>query len=146
MNDTTTTMPTDPRTLNCPSWCQTDHALEWATAVQRDAGITGLLAGYREHYSKVLGPLGPLADPGRPVPTWCPPSHCRDLGTVTVRVGDGTRADQIEVKRERYDLDGQPVEVVRVDPPHGWTEDYTAAEARSLAALLLSGAEAIDRD
>jgi len=64
---------------------------------------------------------------------------------VTVRVGDGTQADQLEVERERFDLDDRaPVEVVRVDPPHGWTEDYTADEARGLAALLLEGAGAIE--
>ena len=77
-------------------------------------------------------------------PIWCPPVHRRALGTVTVRVGDGTQPDQLTAERERFDSDDRPpVEVVRIDPPTGWTEDYTAAEARGLAALLLSGAEAI---
>lgn len=60
----------------------------------------------------------------------CPQDHCRDLRKVTVRVGDGTHADQIEVERERFDGAGQPVEVVRANPPVCWTEDYTAAEVR----------------
>ncbi len=143
MADATTTMPADPRTLNCPSWCQTDHAQEWAGAVDLDAEAARLLAEYPEHYSKVLGTRG---DQGRPVPPfWCPPIHRRALGTVTVRVGDGTQADQLEVERERFDADDRaPVEVVRVDQPTGWTEDYTAAEARGLAALLQAGAGAIE--
>ncbi len=143
MNDATnTTLPADPRTLNCPSWCQTDHAEEWSTAAHQEAQAAQCVAEFREHYSKVLGPLG---DQGRPVPPiWCPLVHRRALGTVTVRVGDGTQADQLEVERERFDGDDQHVEVVRVDPPTGWTEDYTPAEARGLAALLLSGAEAIE--
>ncbi len=135
MNDATTTMPADPRTLNCPSWCQTDHGQEWATAVEHDAETARLLVE-----------LGPLGDQGRPVPPiWCPPVHRRPLGTVTVRVGDDAQPDQLEVERERFDSDDRPpVEVVRIDPPTGWTEDYTAAEARGLAALLLSGAGAIE--
>jgi len=143
MNDATTTLPADPRTLNCPGWCQTDHAQEWAVAVQQDAEAARALAEYPEHYSKVLGPLG---DPGRPVPPiWCPPIHRCALGTVTVRVGDDPQADQLTAERERFDSDDRPpVEVVRIDPPTGWTEDYTAVEARGLAALLLSGAEAIE--
>lgn len=143
MNDaTSTTMPADPRTLNCPSWCQTDHAQEWVGAVQQTTEVAQLLAEYPER-STVLGALG---DQGRPVlPIWCPPFHRLALGTVTVRVGDGTQADQLEVERERLDLDDRaPVEVVRVNPPHGWTEDYTASEARGLAALLLAGAGAIE--
>jgi len=90
--------------------------------------------------------LGARNDQGRPVPPiWCPPIHRCALGAVTVRVGDGTQVDQIVVARERYDGDDRtPVEVVRVDPPTGWTEDYTAAEARGLAALLLAGAGAIE--
>jgi len=145
MNDATTTLPADPRTLNCPSWCQTDHAEEWTTAVDLDAEAAQMLAEYPEHYLKVLG-LGLRGDQGRPVPPiWCPPSHRRALGAVTVRVGDGTRTDQLEVERERYDGDlPGAVDVVRVDPPTGWTEDYTATEARGLAALLLDGAGAIE--
>lgn len=137
MPDTTTILPADPRTLNCPSWCQTDHAEEWATAVRVDAQTARHLAEYREHHS--------LGDQGRPMPPIeCPPYHLQNLGAVTVRVGDGTQADWIVVVRARADSDVQPVEVVRVDPPTGWTEDYTPAEARGLAALLLSGAEAIE--
>ncbi len=34
---TSTTLAADPRTLNCPSWCQTDHAQERAGAVEQDA-------------------------------------------------------------------------------------------------------------
>jgi len=130
---TTTTLPADPRTLNCPSWCQTDHAQEWAVAVEHSAETARLMVE-----------LG-RSDQGRPMPeSDCPPFHRRALGTVTVRVGDGTQTDQLEVERERYDGDDRaPVEVVRVDTPHGWTEDYTAAEARGLAALLLDGAGAI---
>jgi len=52
---TTTTLPADPRTLNCPSWCQTDHGQEWAGAVELDAEAARLLAEYPEHYAKVLG-------------------------------------------------------------------------------------------
>ncbi len=143
MSDATSTLPADQRTLNCPSWCQTDHVQEWAGAVELDAEAARLLAEYPEHYSKVLGARG---DQGRPVPPiWCPPLHRRALGRVPVRVGDGTQVDQLEVERERFDGDDRaPVEVVRVNPPHGWTEDYTAAEARGLAALLQSGAEAIE--
>jgi len=64
---------------------------------------------------------------------------------VTVCVGDGTQADQLEVERERFDGDMPgAVDVMRVDLPTGWTEDYTPAEARGLAALLLAGAEAIE--
>jgi hypothetical protein len=130
---TTSTMPADPRTLNCPSWCQTDHAQEWATAVEHAAEM-----------ARIIVELG-RGDQGQPVLPDCPPLHRRALGTVTVRVGDGTQVDQLEAERERYDGDDRPpVEVVRVDPPHGWTEDYTAAEARGLAALLLSGAVAIE--
>jgi len=130
---TNTTLAVDPRTLNCPSWCQTDHAQEWTTAVEHSAETARLLVE-----------LG-RDDTGRSTPSIdCPPLHHRALGTVTVRVGDGTQVDQLEVERERYDGDDRaPVEVVRVDPPHGWTEDYTAAEARGLAALLLAGAGAI---
>jgi len=143
MPDTTITLPADPRTLNCPSWCQTDHAQEWTTAVELDAEAAQLLAEYPEHYAKVLGARG---DQGRPVPPiWCPPIHRCALGAVTVRVGDGTQVDQLEVERERFDGDMPgAVDVVRVDPPTGWTEDYTAAEARGLAALLLAGAGAIE--
>ena len=142
MPDITTALPADPRTLNCPSWCQTDHVEEWAIAVDLDAEAARLLAEYPERYAKVLGRRG---DQGRPVPPiWCPPFHRYFLGAVTVRVADGTQADHLVVARERFDGDGQLVDVVRVDPPTGWTEDYTAAEARGLAALLLSGAEAIE--
>jgi len=139
---TTSTLPADPRTLNCPSWCQTDHAQEWTTAVELEAEAARLRAEYPKHYAKVLGTRG---HEGRPVPPiWCPPIHRRALGTVTVRVGDGTRADQLEVERERFDGDlPGAVDVVRVDPPTGWTEDYTVDEARGLAALLLDGAGAI---
>jgi len=131
---TTSTVPADPRTLNCPSWCQTDHAQEWAVAVEHSAEMARLLVE-----------LG-RGDQGRPMPeSDCPPLHRRALGSVTVRVGDGTQVDRLEVERERYDGDDRaPVEVVRVDPPHGWTEDYTATEARGLAALLLDGAGAIE--
>ena len=131
---TSTTMPADLRTLNCPSWCQTDHAQEWAVAVEHAAEMARLLVE-----------LG-RSDQGRPMPEGdCPPLHRRALGRVPVRVGDGTQVDQLEVERERFDGDDRaPVEVVRVNPPHGWTEDYTAAEARGLAALLQSGAEAIE--
>jgi len=131
---TSTTLPADPRTLNCPSWCQTDHAQEWAVAVEHSAETARLLVE-----------LG-RGDQGRPMPeSDCPPFHRRALGTVTVRVGDGTQADQLEVERERFDGDERPpVEVVRVDPPTGWTEDYTATEARGLAVLLLAGAGAIE--
>ncbi len=133
MPDTTSTLPADPRTLNCPSWCQTDHGQEWTAAVEHTAELARLLVE-----------LG-RSDQGRPVAANCPPFHRRALGTVTVRVGDGTQTDQLEVERERYDGDDRaPVEVVRVDTPHGWTEDYTADEARGLAALLLSGAGAIE--
>ncbi len=145
MNDATnTTLPADPRTLNCPSWCQTDHAQEWATAVNLEAEAARLLAEYPEDYAKVLGAR--LRDEGRPVPPiWCPPIHRRALGAVTVRVGDGAQTDQLEVERERFDGDMPgDVDVMRVDLPTGWTEDYTATEARGLATLLLSGAEAIE--
>jgi len=65
--------PPNSRTLNCPSWCQTDHGQEWTTAVDLDAEAARLLAEYPEHYSKVLGPRG---DQDRPVPPiWCPPIH-----------------------------------------------------------------------
>ncbi len=140
---TSTTLAADPRTLNCPSWCQTDHAQEWAAAARQEAEAAQCVAEYREHYKELLGPLG---DQGRPMPeSDCPPFHRRALGTVTVRVGDGTQADQLEVERERFDGDERPpVEVVRVDPPTGWTEDYTATEARGLAVLLLAGAGAIE--
>jgi len=147
MPDTTTTLPADPRTLNCPSWCQTDHAQEWATAVNLEAEaarvLADLLAESPEQYAKIMGRRG---NPDRPVPPiWCPPVHRRALGTVTVRVGDGTQADQLEVERERFDGDWPgAVDVLRVDPPTGWTEDYTPAEARGLAALLLDGAEGIE--
>ncbi len=131
---TSTTLPADPRTLNCPSWCQTDHAQEWTTAVEHAAEMARLLVE-----------LG-RGDQGRPMPeSDCPPFHRRALGTVPVRVGDGTQVDQLEVERERYDGDDRaPVEVVRVDTPTGWTEDYTATEARGLAALLLAGAGAME--
>ncbi len=43
MPDTTITLPADPRTLNCPSWCQTDHAQEWTTAVELDAEAAQML-------------------------------------------------------------------------------------------------------
>ncbi len=134
MPDATTTLSADPRTLNCPSWCQTDHGQEWATAVEHSAEMARLLVE-----------LG-RGDQGRPMPeSDCPPFHRRALGSVTARVGDGTQTDQLEVERERYDGDDRaPVEVVRVDPPHGWTEDYTATEARGLAVLLLAGAGAIE--
>ncbi len=141
MNDLTT-IPTDPRTLNCPSWCQSDHIQEWATAVELDAEAARALAEYPEHYAKVLGRRG---HEGRPVPPiWCPPIHRRSLGIVMVRLGDGTQADCLVVARERFDGDGPHVDVVRFDTPTGWTEDYTPAEARGLAALLLAGAEAIE--
>jgi len=130
---TSTTLAADPRTLNCPSWCQTDHVEEWATAVEHTAEMARLLVEMGR------------GDQGQPVPPDCPPLHRRALGTVTVRVGDGTQADQLEVERERYDGDDRTlVEVVRVNPPTGWTEDYTAAEARGLAVLLLSGAGGIE--
>ena len=131
---TSTTLAADPRTLNCPSWCQTDHGQEWAVAVEHSAEMARLLVE-----------LG-RGDQGRPMPeSDCPPFHRRALGTVTVRVGDGTQADQLEVERERFDGDDRPpVEVVRVDPPTGWTEDYTADEARGLAAVLQAGAGAIE--
>ena len=134
MPDATSTMPVDSRTLNCPSWCQTDHGQEWTTAVEHTAEMARLLVE-----------LG-RGDQGRPMPeSDCPPFHRRALGTVKVRVGDGTQIDQLEVERERYDGDDRaPVEVVRVDTPTGWTEDYTAAEARGLAVLLLSGAGGIE--
>ncbi len=143
MPDTTTILSADLRTLNCPSWCQTDHVEEWATAVNLEAEAARLLAEYPEHYAKILGLRG---DQGRPVPPiWCPPVHRRALGAVTVRVGDGTQADYLVVVRERFDGDWPGAgDVMRVDPPTGWTEDYTPAEARGLAALLLSGAEAIE--
>jgi len=131
---TNTTLAVDPRTLNCPSWCQTDHAQEWTTAVEHAAEMARLLVEMGR------------SDQGRPMPeSDCPPFHRRALGTVTVRVGDGTQLDRLEVERERYDGDDRtPVEVVRVDTPTGWTEDYTAAEARGLAALLLAGAGGIE--
>ena len=139
---TTTTLPAGPRTWNCPSWCQTDHVEEWAIAVNLEAEAARALAEYPEHYAKLLGRRG---HEGRPVPPiWCPPIHRCLLGTVMVRVGDGTQADHLIVARERFDGDGPLVDVVRFDTPTGWTEDYTPAEARGLAALLLAGAEAIE--
>ena len=85
---TTSTMPADPRTLNCPSWCQTDHAQEWAVAVEHSAETARLMVE-----------LG-RSDQGRPMPeSDCPPFHRRALGTVTVRVGDGTQTDQLDEGR-----------------------------------------------
>lgn len=128
----------------CPPWCQTDHESELTEVITHEHNSCRY---YDENYDRLpelFGrPLNPGGrKPGDPVTIDYAPIHRRLVGTMPVRVGADEEIALLEVVVDR--VDDLPTRTLVLEPS-GWTEDYSAQEARELARLLVAAAEVIEQ-
>lgn len=133
---------TEP-TLTCPAWCRTDHDAERAGWQRREEESLRYMSA-PENLREMRFAFGPGYTP--PTQVALPsesPMHEQEIGSVHV-LGQDNEMVPVRVVLDQLGQD-EPAQVAILAPRAYYEDAYSPAQARALAALLVEGADMLER-